>query len=68
VSVCGYPSGRRAGPPRKRPHEHPGRPRPGIDLNEEAIAAHPYEARDLRHYNGTLTAIRPPDAAGNFKK
>jgi galactonate dehydratase len=46
----------------------PDAPGLGIDLNEEAIAAHPYEARDLRHYNGTLTAIRPPDAKGYFKK
>jgi galactonate dehydratase len=39
----------------------------GIELDEAAIARHPYEARDLRHYNGTLTAIRPPDAKSYFK-
>lgn len=36
----------------------------GLDLNLEAIAGHPYEARNLRHYVGTLTEIRPPDAVG----
>ena len=40
----------------------PSRPGLGIELNEEAIAAHPYEPRDLRHYRGDLTDIRPPDA------
>jgi galactonate dehydratase len=45
----------------------PDAPGLGIELNEEAIARHPYEARDLRHYNGTLTAIRPPDAKSYFK-
>lgn len=45
----------------------PDTPGLGIDLNEEAIAKHPYEPRDLRHYNGTLTAIRPPDARSYFK-
>lgn len=39
----------------------------GIDLNEDAIARYPYEPRDLRHYNGTLTAIRPPDATSYFR-
>jgi len=28
--------------------------------------AHPYEARDLRHYRGTLTDIRPPEAGAYF--
>jgi galactonate dehydratase len=40
----------------------PNRPGLGIDLNEEAIAAHPYAPRDLRHYRGDLTDIRPADA------
>jgi galactonate dehydratase len=40
----------------------PNRPGLGIDLNEEAIAAHPDEPRDLRHYRGDLTDIRPADA------
>jgi galactonate dehydratase len=46
----------------------PDAPGLGIDLNEEAIAAHPYEARDLRHYNGQLTNIRPPDAVDYFQR
>jgi galactonate dehydratase len=45
----------------------PDAPGLGIDLDEDAIAKHPYEARDLRHYNGTLTAIRPADATSYFK-
>ncbi|MCC7494826.1 MAG: galactonate dehydratase [Fimbriimonadaceae bacterium] len=44
----------------------PTAPGLGLDLNLEAIAAHPYEQRNLRHYVGTLTAIRPPDAVGWF--
>jgi len=46
----------------------PDAPGLGIDLNEEAIAAHPYEPRDLRHYNGQLTNIRPPDAMDYFQR
>jgi galactonate dehydratase len=46
----------------------PDAPGLGIELNEDAIARHPYEPRDLRHYNGTLTAIRPPDAVDYFRK
>ena len=34
----------------------------GIDLNEDAIGEYPYQPRDLRHYNGKLTEIRPPEA------
>lgn len=44
----------------------PDRPGLGITLNEEAIAEHPYEARDLRHYRGDLTDIRPVDAVSWF--
>lgn len=44
----------------------PTAPGLGIDLNPEAIAAHPYEPRNLRHYLGTLTDIRPGDAASYF--
>jgi len=40
----------------------PDRPGLGIDLNEDAIAEHPYEPKDLRHYRGDLTDIRPVDA------
>ncbi len=39
----------------------------GIDLNEDAIAEHPYEKRDLRHYRGDLTDIRPENAQSYFK-
>lgn len=33
----------------------------GLDIIEDEIAKHPYIAKDLRHYNGTLTDIRPKD-------
>jgi galactonate dehydratase len=44
----------------------PDAPGLGIELNAEAAAAHPYVPHDLRHYNGTLTHIRPPDAENYF--
>jgi galactonate dehydratase len=34
----------------------------GVELHEEALAAHPYVRHDLRHYTGALTEIRPSDA------
>ena len=40
----------------------PDAPGLGIELNEGAIREHPYQPRDLRHYRGNLTDIRPPDA------
>lgn len=40
----------------------------GIDINEEEIAKHPYECRNLRHYVGTLTDIRPEGSTGYFQK
>jgi galactonate dehydratase len=46
----------------------PNLPGLGIDLNEDAIAEHPYEKRDLRHYSGELTNIRPANAESYFKK
>ena len=46
----------------------PDAPGLGIDLNEEAIAAHPYEPRELRHYNGKLTDIRPEGATDYFQR
>lgn len=46
----------------------PNLPGLGIDLNEDAIAEHPYEPRNLRHYNGELTNIRPSNAESYFKK
>lgn len=45
----------------------PDAPGLGVDINEEAIAEHPYEPRDLRHYTGKLTEIRPRDAQGYFQ-
>ncbi len=38
----------------------------GIDINEEAISKYPYEARNLRHYQGNLTDIRPVDQTQYF--
>jgi len=40
----------------------PDRPGLGIELNVEAARQYPYEARDLRHYSGALTNIRPANA------
>lgn len=40
----------------------PSAPGLGIEINEDAIAAHPYAPHDLRHYVGKLTQIRPADA------
>ena len=37
------------------------RPGLGIELDEEAAAAHPKQDHWLRHYVGTLTNIRPPE-------
>ena len=31
----------------------------GIEINEEACLAHPYQVHTLRHYTGALTDIRP---------
>ena len=42
------------------------RPGLGIELNEEAAAAHPKADHWLRHYVGTLTNIRPPDSVSYF--
>jgi galactonate dehydratase len=38
-----------------------------IDIDERAIARHPYEPRDLRHYTGQLTDIRPDQATAYFE-
>lgn len=40
----------------------PDAPGLGIEINDAAIAAHPYTPHNLRHYVGTLTQIRPADA------
>ena len=37
----------------------PDRPGLGIDIDEEACLAHPYQPHTLRHYMGQLTNIRP---------
>ncbi len=37
----------------------PNTPGLGIEINEDAIAKYPYECRNLRHYEGNLTDIRP---------
>lgn len=44
----------------------PDRPGLGIEVYPEVIRKFPYEARELRHYRGTLTDIRPPDAREYF--
>lgn len=44
----------------------PDKPGLGIELNEAELAKHPYEPRDLRHYRGDLTDIRPLDAKTYF--
>lgn len=46
----------------------PSLPGLGVDINLEALARHPYVPHDLRHYNGTLTDIRPADATFTFKQ
>ncbi len=45
----------------------PDAPGLGIDIDEGAIGAHPYQPRDLRHYTGALTDIRPPEATRTFE-
>ena len=44
----------------------PDKPGLGIELNEEACLAHPYQAHTLRHYTGALTDIRPPETKFYF--
>lgn len=39
----------------------PDKPGLGIDVNEDVIATLPYKPRNLRHYTGTVTDIRPKD-------
>jgi galactonate dehydratase len=38
----------------------------GVEINEDAIARHPYQVHDLRHYTGHLTDIRPQAATATF--
>ena len=40
----------------------------GIDINVDEIKKHPFEPKELRHYKGTLTDIRPADAESYFRK
>jgi galactonate dehydratase len=40
----------------------PNKPGLGLEINEDALAEHPYKPHGLRHYIGTLTDIRPTDA------
>jgi galactonate dehydratase len=44
----------------------PDKPGLGIEINEEACLAHPYQVHTLRHYTGALTDIRPPETAFYF--
>ncbi len=46
----------------------PDRPGLGIDLNLDAIRQHPYQPRELRHYQGNLTEIRPENAKSYFQQ
>ena len=39
----------------------PEKPGLGIDLDEEVIKSRPFKERNLRHYVGTVTDIRPKD-------
>ena len=39
----------------------PDRPGLGIEVNEAELAKHPYRPRNLRHYTGNVTDIRPKD-------
>ena len=44
----------------------PDAPGLGIEINEEACLAHPYQPHTLRHYTGALTDIRPAKTAFYF--
>ncbi|MEI8310800.1 MAG: mandelate racemase/muconate lactonizing enzyme family protein, partial [Verrucomicrobiota bacterium] len=44
----------------------PDAPGLGVGINEEALANHPCQIHELRHYTGALTAIRPADATATF--
>jgi galactonate dehydratase len=46
----------------------PDKPGLGIEIDEDKIKKYPYQAKELRHYKGTLTDIRPQDAASYFTK
>ena len=44
----------------------PDAPGLGVEINEEALANHPCQIHELRHYTGALTAIRPATATATF--
>ncbi len=44
----------------------PDKPGLGIEINEDACLAHPYQPHTLRHYTGALTDIRPPESKFYF--
>jgi galactonate dehydratase len=44
----------------------PDKPGLGIEIDEAACLAHPYQPHVLRHYTGALTDIRPPETAFYF--
>jgi galactonate dehydratase len=44
----------------------PDTPGLGVDIDLEALKTHPFQPHPLRHYLGTLTHIRPPDAVATF--
>lgn len=46
----------------------PNTPGLGVDIDIEALAKYPFKPRELRHYDGTLTDIRPKDSEYIFKK
>jgi galactonate dehydratase len=46
----------------------PSTPGLGVDIDIEALAKHPYKPHELRHYDGTLTDIRPKGSGFIFKK
>lgn len=39
----------------------------GVDIDERALTAHPYQTHDLRHYSGALTDIRPATQTTTFQ-
>lgn len=45
----------------------PSRPGLGVDLHPEACRRHGYVRRELRHYRGTLTDIRPADSRPYYR-
>lgn len=45
----------------------PDKPGLGIEINGAEMAKYPYQPRNLRHYTGALTNIRPDDTQQYFK-